>query len=142
MTDLIQKELERRKKIRPFQAFLHYSDADSAILTISIPPSDNHYYAVVRGRKIISKEGREYKESARKLLRPVTIQGRIRADVTVHARDKRRRDLNNLNKCLFDTLENCGFYPDDANIDDSRIRRGSVDERHFLSVVIERIKDD
>ena len=77
-----------------------------------------------------------------KLLRPVTIIGKIKTTTTVHARDRRRRDINNLNKCLFDTLDDCGFYTDDGEIDDSRIKRGEVDKRHFVYVIIGRIKDD
>ena len=141
MSDIFQKELERLKK-NPFEAVLHHSDSDSAILSITIPPSDNRYYKSVNNRKVLSKEGREYKKNAMKLLRPVTIIGKIKTTTTVHARDRRRRDINNLNKCLFDTLDDCGFYTDDGEIDDSRIKRGEVDKRHFVYVIIERIKDD
>ena len=61
MSDIFQKELERLKK-NPFEAVLHHSDSDSAILSITIPPSDNRYYKSVNNRKVLSKEGREYKK--------------------------------------------------------------------------------
>lgn len=91
------------------------------------PPQVNNYYAVVRGRKIISKEGRAYKkqcglelmvQNARK-----GLDSRLEVLIDVYPPDRRRRDLDNLCKPVLDVLVEYGMFRDDSLIDDLRIRR-------------------
>lgn len=95
------------------------------------PPSNNHYYTVVRGRKILSKAGREYAEGAVPACagqnRPVRpLSGRLRVEVAVCPPDRRRRDLDNLGKPVLDALVKGRVIEDDGLIDDLRFIRAAV----------------
>jgi len=93
------------------------------------PPSINHYYRRVGFRTLISREGRRYRREvvarlAARRTRP--MRGRLKVVVHVFPPDRRRRDLDNLSKALWDALEHAGVFVDDSQIDDLRIRRGPV----------------
>ncbi len=91
------------------------------------PPTVNTYYAVVRGRKILSKKGRQYKvEALGWLMEQNAPKGREGAySVSIHVRppDKRKRDIDNLIKPLLDSLVEYGVLPDDSMVYDLRITR-------------------
>lgn len=83
------------------------------------PPSVNHYYRHVGSRVLISKDGRKYRETIVSLLGDQKIQPFEDAvDLTVDAYppDNRRRDLDNLLKCLLDSFTFGGLYRDDSQI--------------------------
>ena len=88
-------------------------------LTLPYPPTVNHYYTVVRGRKILSKNGREY------LARVVSygvacgvkkIKGKVAVSIGAYLPDQRRRDLDNLLKPTLDALVAAGVIEDDSKI--------------------------
>ena len=114
----------------------------NASYVLPYPPSVNHYWRVVRGRPIISREGRAYREHVR-LIRPThggrPIAGRLVVSITAHTPDRRARDLDNLLKALLDALQHAGAYADDAAIDDLRIRRGDVIRPAWCQVWIEQV---
>lgn len=96
-------------------------------LTLPYPPSTNHYFRMVQGRMLISREGRRFREAVAGILaaqgvRPVT--GRLALAVQVCPPDLRRRDLDNVQKALLDALEKGGAYGDDSQIDLLLTRRG------------------
>ena len=93
------------------------------------PPSINHYYRRVGYRTLISREGRRYRREVVARLaarRTGPMRGRLKVVVHVFPPDRRRRDLDNLSKALWDALEHAGVFVDDSQIDDLRIRRGPV----------------
>lgn len=45
------------------------------------------------------------------------LTGRLAVSIRVYPPDKRRRDLDNLMKCLIDALQHAGMYQDDSQID-------------------------
>ena len=97
-------------------------------ITLPWPPSVNRYWRNVDGRTLISREGRAYRTA---VLSAVLEQGaarhyagRLRVRIVAHPPDKRRRDLDNLQKALLDGLEYAGVFDDDGQIDDLRIVRG------------------
>lgn len=93
------------------------------------PPSVNHYYTVSRGRKILSKKGREYKKEAAALLceqgAPRDLEGRLEVSIDAYPPDRRPRDVDNLLKPILDALQDYGMF-NDSQIDDLRIRRMDV----------------
>lgn len=88
-------------------------------LELPYPPSVNHYYRHVGPRMLISREGRAYREKVCAILtalgiRPMT--GPLDVQVEIFPPDRRRRDLDNVQKALFDALEHGGAYINDSQI--------------------------
>jgi crossover junction endodeoxyribonuclease RusA len=108
------------------------------------PPSINSYFATYRGRRIISRKGRDYKIAVRKVLllnQCKPIPGRLSLSIVAHVPDKRKRDIDNLLKCLLDSLGQGGAYYDDSQIDELIIRRGELRSGGEIFVNIQKIGD-
>lgn len=93
--------------------------ATQLTLELPHPPSINHYWRRVGPRTLISREGRRFRERVTSILaarcvRP--LSGQLSIDVDIYPPDRRRRDLDNLQKALFDALEHGGAYHDDGQI--------------------------
>ena len=110
--------------------------------TLPWPPSVNHYWRNFRGRMVIGERGRAYRRDAIASIR----QQRIPADgvggplsVRVHAfpPDRRRRDLDNLQKALLDAVVAAGVIEDDSNIDELQVVRGKVQSGGMVWVRIQ-----
>lgn len=96
-------------------------------LPLPFPPSVNHYYRHVGNKVLISKDGREYRKRVGDAVRrepdwptgsPVMlINERLAVTLSVYPPDKRRRDLDNIQKPLLDALQHAGVYADDSQID-------------------------
>jgi crossover junction endodeoxyribonuclease RusA len=94
-------------------------------LPLPYPPSINHYYRHVGNKVLISAEGREYRKRVNayflgqladgELVDPMA--GKLSVTLSVHCPDKRRRDLDNVQKPLLDALQHAGTYADDSQID-------------------------
>jgi len=69
------------------------------IITLPYPPSVNHYWRHYRGRTVISREGRAFRDEVRALLAPAgdgkepPNDGRIALAMDAFPPDRRRRDL-------------------------------------------------
>ena len=88
-------------------------------LELPYPPSVNHYYRHVGRRTLISREGRRYRERAGAILASMNVRpllGPVVVRVEVFPPDRRRRDLDNLQKSLWDALQHGGAYQDDSQI--------------------------
>ena len=88
-------------------------------LELPFPPSVNHYYRRVGPRMLISREGRRFREQVCALLAAAGVKpltGSIRVEIEVYPPDRRRRDIDNLQKGLIDALEHGGAYRDDSQI--------------------------
>ena len=89
-------------------------------LELPWPPTVNTATTVARGRKITSKKARDYYDhvkaivSKNRLAR--SIKGNLLACVTRYPPDRRKRDIDNTNKCLFDSLSKSGVIGDDSQI--------------------------
>lgn len=91
------------------------------------PPSVNHYYRNVRGRTLISQEGRIYRSRVAVLATVCEpLAGSLRLELDVHPPDRRRRDLDNALKAVLDSLQHAGVYKDDFQICDLHVRRLAV----------------
>ncbi len=94
-------------------------------LILPFPPSVNHYWRHFRGRMVISREGRAFRQNVCALLagggaggaRRPPSDGRIALAMDAFPPDRRRRDLDNLLKSTQDSLAHAGAYEDDSQID-------------------------
>jgi len=110
-------------------------------LNLPWPPSMNHYYAVVRGRKITSKHGREYHQAVAGALlqagtRPFDADARLMIEIRAYPPDRRRRDLDNLAKPVLDSLQKAGLFPDDSQVDILTLARRAVESPGRVSVSV------
>jgi crossover junction endodeoxyribonuclease RusA len=93
------------------------------VITLPYPPSVNHYWRHFRGRTVISREGRTFRTNVCALLaggngpRKPPSGGRIALCMDAFPPDRRRRDLDNLQKPTLDALQHAGVYEDDSQVD-------------------------
>lgn len=83
------------------------------------PPSINHYWRRVGPRTVISREGRRFRSNVVAILTTLRLQplvGDLAVEVEVYPPDNRRRDIDNVQKALFDALQHGGAYADDSQI--------------------------
>lgn len=81
------------------------------------PPSVNRYYRHVGPRVLISREGRKYRMMVvSRLGGSPKLAGKLKLSGDFYPPDARRRDLDNLLKCLFDALVHAGVMEDDSQI--------------------------
>jgi crossover junction endodeoxyribonuclease RusA len=91
--------------------------------TMTMPPSANKARASVRGRLISTKVYREWLEKASDILRlhwllsgNPTIEHDVELSVVLYPKDKRRQDIDNRNKGIFDALVKSGILADDSQV--------------------------
>lgn len=94
-------------------------------LEVPWPPSVNTLYATFRGRRILSRKGREYHKAIEALWLEkrdgrMPLTGRLKVLRIFYPPDRRRRDISNLSKALDDSLTKAGVWVDDSQIDDER----------------------
>lgn len=53
-------------------------------------------------------------------------KAKMSMEIDVHAPDKRKRDIDNVVKCIFDALQRGGLYDDDFQIDRLLVERKNV----------------
>jgi crossover junction endodeoxyribonuclease RusA len=91
------------------------------------PPSVNTYWRHVGARMLISKPGRQYRQSVELAVLIAggrrNLLGRLSLQIAATPPDNRRRDLDNVLKAPLDALAKSGVYEDDSQIDELVIRR-------------------
>lgn len=101
-------------------------------LTLPVPPSANTYWRSVPGKGVlISKAGRQYKETVRGIAWTERVSMyaqhvKLELAMVVHFGDQRRRDLDNICKAAGDALKLVA-YVDDSQIDRLVVQRGAID---------------
>lgn len=88
-------------------------------LELPYPPSANHYWRHFRGRTLISRGGRAFRDAVCAALVAVgarPLSGPLAVAVEVYPPDRRRRDIDNVQKALLDALEHGGAFHDDSQV--------------------------
>lgn len=99
-------------------------------LELPYPPTINHYYRRVGNRTLISAEGRKYRERIHAILRDLghrELTGALAVMMTAFPPDRRRRDIDNLQKALLDALQKGGLFQDDRQVRVLLSQWGSVE---------------
>ena len=120
------------------------------VIIIPYPPSVNSYWRAVKGSVIISRRGREYRDAVYTAINsafesddvedPRPLLGRLQVKITATMPDRRRRDIDNINKAALDALGYAGVFGDDEQIDDLHVLRGEVMKPGCLEVEIKEIE--
>lgn len=83
------------------------------------PPSVNHYWRMWRGRMVVSREGRRFRERVAATLAALgarPLEGPLAVEIELYPPDRRRRDLDNCLKSILDALEEGNAYHDDSQV--------------------------
>lgn len=129
-------------------------------LSLPWPPTVNTYWRafqavkkngqVARGkngkpippRMIISKEGRVYRKRIVALIASLRLplvfsaEDRLTVEIAAHVPDRRERDLDNILKCLLDSLKHAGVYPSDGQVDRLVVDRSPKEKGGRVGVTI------
>lgn len=115
------------------------------------PPSVNHYWRHVGAKVLISKEGRQYRQRVAEIVaRQLAAEQsdgelptgeRLAVLIDAHVPDRRRRDLDNVQKPLLDALRGLA-YQDDSQIDWLLTRRAPLLAGGLAVVTIEPLPVD
>ena len=90
-------------------------------ITLPYPPSINHYYCRTRfGGMAIAKKGKEYRKEVAMLIkqkfRNKVLTGNVTVAIHLFPPDRRKRDIDNVLKCLLDSIEDSGIIENDNQI--------------------------
>lgn len=104
--------------------------------SLPFPPSVNHYWqSRICGNRIvrfISEKGKTFRNEVVYLVRAQNKQkaplaSKVVVEVTLHAPDKRRRDLDNhAGKALLDALTHASVWLDDSLVDKITMQWGDI----------------
>ena len=86
---------------------------------LPFPPSGNRYYRNVGYRTLLSREGRKYRHQVCSLLAGRVgqpLSGLLEVELDLYPPDRRRRDFDNFQKGVWDSLQHAGVYRDDSQI--------------------------
>lgn len=111
-------------------------------LVLPWPPSANRYWRHTGNRVLVSREAKAYKSLIKGyalLWRRKQLLGRISLHIQAFPPDKRARDIDNLLKISIDSLEGCGLFENDSQIDKICIERMPVREGGELLIWIDEL---
>lgn len=109
-------------------------------LVLPWAPSINSYYVKTRTHMRISPKGQNFRDD---VLEAICQQApdvhlaedfRICMEIVMFPPDRRKRDLDNYLKALFDAITKTGFWVDDSQIDQLMIYRGEIIDRGGIHV--------
>lgn len=89
-------------------------------LKLPFPPSTNTYWRNVGHKVLISEGGRAYRKAVidcvRQVVGPKHFDMQVGVTLELVPPDRRRRDIDNYSKALFDALTHAGIWSDDEQI--------------------------
>lgn len=104
------------------------------MICMPFPPSVNRLWRNVRGRTLLSSEGRKYRNHAiaATLMSRSMVFGDAQVEISISAwlPDNRRRDADNLFKAPLDALVAAGVLDDDSQIVALSIRKAGIDREN------------
>ena len=116
------------------------------ILNLPLPPSVNSYRTIFRNRMGISKAGKEFKSQVSDYVVEYKVPklgaARLEMKVILYPRDRRKQDIDNRIKALWDALGDAGVFDDDEQIDVLIIERGEIKKGGGCLVMIEILEDN
>ena len=116
-------------------------------LDLPYPPSVNHYYGRNRNGGVrIKGAGKMFRHHVAIIVKQSLrghriIDGPIHISILMYPPDRRKRDIDNILKALFDALQHAGVYKDDSQIIKMNIAKEQVVKGGAINVIISTLKD-
>ena len=111
------------------------------VLNLPLPPSVNTYRTIFRGRMGISKAGRAFKEQVSDYVAEYRVPklgaARLEMKIVLHPNDRRKQDIDNRIKALWDALADAGVFDNDEQIDILLVERGAIKKGGGCLVIID-----
>jgi crossover junction endodeoxyribonuclease RusA len=100
------------------------------ILDLPLPPSVNHYWGQHGHRRYVSKAGVAFKTQVSEYVIDYRVPklgtARLAMTVVLFPKDRRKQDIDNRIKALWDALADAGVFDNDEQIDTLFIERGEI----------------
>lgn len=117
-----------------------FPPAKDTALNLPYPPSVNLYWRNFQGRTVLSAQAREYRKAILAAIGPrKPLLGRLRVVVELFHPSKRKHDIDNRVKALFDALQHAGVFRDDEQIDEFTVKRMPVEKNGRCRVDIQEM---
>jgi crossover junction endodeoxyribonuclease RusA len=103
------------------------------------PPTVNHIYKRdKRGRVFMDARAKAYREEVILIIGKghTTLLSEISVRVDAYMPDKRKRDIDNICKALFDAMTHAGVWKDDSQIKQILINRRGVEAPGRVVVIV------
>ena len=111
------------------------------VLNLPLPPSVNSYRTIYRNRMCISKAGKDFKKQVQYYVWEYKVPSlganRLEMKVVLYPRDKRKQDIDNRIKALWDALVDAKVFDDDEQIDVLIVERGAIKKGGGCLVIID-----
>ena len=113
------------------------------VLDLPLPPSVNHYWGQHGHRRYVSKAGVAFKELVSEYVIDYRVPklgtARLAMTVVLFPKDRRKQDIDNRIKALWDALADAGVFDNDEQIDTLFIERGEIKKdggcRVYLDII-------
>lgn len=113
---------------------------NSYAIRLPWPPSINHYWRTRvngnRAMQYISAEGKRFRSEVAATAEPRRMAGRLSVSVELTMPDRRRRDIDNVLKCVLDALEHAEVFLNDSQIDRLHVFRLHVEPPGCADVTV------
>ncbi len=118
----------------------------AVILTLPYPPSGNHIHKHTRaGIHYLTPVARKYYADVAELFlinrQKGLDDGKLHVEIDVYPPDRRRRDLDNLCKTVFDACTKAGIWNDDSQIHKLVVEKMNVVEHGRVSLRVTTISN-
>jgi crossover junction endodeoxyribonuclease RusA len=111
------------------------------VLNLPLPPSVNHYWGTHGHRRYVSKAGVLFKEQVSDYVAEYRVPklgaARLEMKVVLYPKDRRKQDIDNRIKALWDALADAGVFDNDEQIDVLMVERGEIKKGGGCLVYIE-----
>jgi len=94
----------------------------------------------------VSKAGKEFKAQVSDYVIEYRVPklgtARLEMQVTLYPKDRRKQDIDNRIKALWDALADAGVFDNDEQIDTLMVQRGAIKKGGGCMVIIEKIGEN
>lgn len=121
--------------------------SDGYLLHLPFPPSVNSYYGLsCQGkapRKYVKEKGKIYRQTVQEIIQKKDLELRanipLSVTVTMTPPDNRVHDIDNILKCLFDSLTHANFWQDDSYVRELHMNYAAPSKTGSVLVYVEAL---